>query len=53
MVVHEDSPDRFSVVDDVPTKKYARTMAIDFETHSIFLPVADFEAVRQVSGGRR
>lgn len=44
-VVHEDSPEKFSVVEDVPTKKYARTMAIDFKTHNIFLPVADFEAV--------
>jgi hypothetical protein len=33
------------VVEDVPTKRYARTMAIDFKTHNIFLPVADFEAV--------
>ncbi|MFY9803576.1 MAG: hypothetical protein WA211_19675 [Candidatus Acidiferrales bacterium] len=44
-VVHEDSPDKFTVVEDVPTKRYARTMAIDFKTHNIFLPVADFEAV--------
>lgn len=44
-VVHEDSADKFSVVEDVPTKKYARTMAIDFKTHNIFLPVADFEEV--------
>jgi DNA-binding beta-propeller fold protein YncE len=42
-VVHEDSPDKFTVIDNVPTKKYARTMAIDFKTHNIFLPVADFE----------
>jgi DNA-binding beta-propeller fold protein YncE len=44
-VVHEDSPDKFSVVEEVPTKKYARTMASDFKTHNIFLPVADFEDV--------
>jgi DNA-binding beta-propeller fold protein YncE len=44
-VVHEDSADKFSVVEDVPTKKYARTMAIDFKTHNIFLPVAEFEEV--------
>jgi DNA-binding beta-propeller fold protein YncE len=44
-VVHEDSADTFSVVEDVPTKKYARTMAIDFKTHNIFLPVAEFEEV--------
>jgi DNA-binding beta-propeller fold protein YncE len=44
-VIHEDSPDKYTVVEDVPTKKYARTMAIDFKTHNIFLPVADFEQV--------
>jgi DNA-binding beta-propeller fold protein YncE len=44
-VVREDSPEKFSVVEDVPTQKYARTMAIDFKTHNIFLPVAEFEAV--------
>jgi DNA-binding beta-propeller fold protein YncE len=44
-VVREDSPEKFSVVEDVPTQKYARTMAIDFKTHNIFLPVAEFETV--------
>jgi DNA-binding beta-propeller fold protein YncE len=42
-VVHEDSPDTYSVIENVPTKKYARTMAIDFKTHNIFLPIAVFE----------
>jgi DNA-binding beta-propeller fold protein YncE len=44
-VIHEDSPDHYSVVENVPTKKYARTMAIDFNTQNIFLPIADFEAI--------
>jgi DNA-binding beta-propeller fold protein YncE len=44
-VIHEDSPDKYSVVDTVPTKKYARTMAIDLKTHNIFLPFAEFEPV--------
>ena len=44
-VIHEDSPDKYTVVEDVPTKKYARTMAVDLKTHNIFLPVAEFEAV--------
>lgn len=43
--IHEDSPDKYSVIDTVPTKKYARTMAIDSKTHNIFLPIADFEPV--------
>jgi DNA-binding beta-propeller fold protein YncE len=44
-VIHEDSPDKYTVLENVPTKKYARTMAIDFKTHNIFLPIADFEPV--------
>src|SRR5215470_6292540 len=43
-VVHEDSPDKFSVVENVPTKKSARTMTLDLKTHNIFLPAADFDA---------
>jgi len=42
-VVHEDGPDAFTVVENVPTKKSARTMAIDQKTHNIFLAAADFE----------
>jgi hypothetical protein len=43
VVVHEDSPDKFTVVDRVPTKKSARTMDLDLKTHKIFLPAADFD----------
>jgi DNA-binding beta-propeller fold protein YncE len=50
-VVHEDSPDKFSVVENVPTKKSARTMALDLKTHNIFLPAADFDA--PAAGERR
>ena len=51
-VIHEDSPDKYTVVENVPTKKYARTMALDARTHVIYLPIADFEAVA-ASGKRR
>jgi hypothetical protein len=39
--VHEDSPEKFTVVDNVPTKKSARTVALDLKTHNIFLAAAD------------
>jgi DNA-binding beta-propeller fold protein YncE len=39
-VVHEDSPDRFRVVDNVPTQSGARTMALDTKTHNILLVTA-------------
>jgi hypothetical protein len=50
-VVHEDSPDKFSVVENVATKKSARTMTLDLKTHNIFLPAADFDA--PAAGERR
>jgi len=42
-VVHEDSPDKFTFVENVPTKKTARTMGLDLKTHAIFLPSAEFD----------
>jgi hypothetical protein len=42
-IIHEDSPDKFSVVENVPTKRSARTMGLDLKTHNIFLPAADFD----------
>ncbi len=41
-VVHEDSPDKFTVVENVPTQRGARTMALDPQTHNIFLVTAEF-----------
>jgi hypothetical protein len=42
-VIHEDSPDKFTVVENVPTKRSARTMGLDMKTHNIFMPAADFD----------
>jgi len=50
-VIHEDSPDKYTVAENVPTKKSARTMGLDLKTHSIFLPAADFAA--PAAGERR
>ena len=41
-VIHEDSPDKFSFVEDVPTQMGARTMALDPKTHEVFLVTAQF-----------
>ena len=41
-VVHEVSPDQYSVVENVPTQAHARTMALDPKTHQVFLVTADF-----------
>jgi uncharacterized FlaG/YvyC family protein len=41
-VIHEDSPDKFTVVENVPTQVRARTMALDAKTHQVFLVSAEF-----------
>jgi DNA-binding beta-propeller fold protein YncE len=41
-VVHEDTPDKFTVIANVPTKPRARTMAVDEKTHRVLLVTADF-----------
>jgi DNA-binding beta-propeller fold protein YncE len=39
-VVHENSPDQFLVIDNVPTQSGARTMTLDTKTHNVLLVTA-------------
>lgn len=41
-VVHEDSPDKYTVVDNVQTQRGARTMEVDPTTHKVYLVTAEF-----------
>ena len=41
-IVHEDSPNKFTVIDNVPTQRGARTMALNPKTHEAYLATADF-----------
>ena len=41
-VVHEDSPDKFSIVENVKTAPGARTMALDTKTHNLYVVTAKF-----------
>lgn len=41
-VVKEDSPEKFSVAENVTTEKGARTLALDSKTHKMFVVTADF-----------
>ena len=41
-VIHEDSPDTYSVVQTLPTKRGARTMELDESTGKIYTATADF-----------
>ena len=42
-VVHEDSPTKFSLVENVPSQAGARTMEIDPATHMLYTVTADMK----------
>jgi DNA-binding beta-propeller fold protein YncE len=50
-VIQQESADKYSVLDNVPTKKSARTMGLDLKTHNVVLPAADFSPPKE--GERR
>ena len=41
-VVHEDTPDKYTVVETVPTQRGARTMAVNPKTHRLYTVTAEF-----------
>lgn len=41
-VVHEDSPDKYTVVQTLDTQRGARTMEVDPKTHNLFTVTAEF-----------
>ncbi len=41
-VIREETPAKFTVVENVPTRRGARTIALDPRTHRIYLPTASF-----------
>jgi hypothetical protein len=49
-VIHEDSPDKYTVVENVKTEKAARTMALDPKTHNVYLAVAEVELLPPAEG---
>jgi len=40
-IIKENSPSSFTVIDNVPTKRSARTIAVDEKTHEAYLPAAE------------
>ena len=44
-VVKEVSANKFKVIDNITTKKGARTICLDEKTHKLYLPAADYEAL--------
>jgi len=43
-VIHQDSPDNYTVVETVQTQPGAKTIALDPKTHQLYLSVAEREA---------
>jgi len=41
-IFHEDTPDKFSLVETIKTEFGARNMALDSKTHKLFIDTADF-----------
>src|SRR5271167_4151657 len=52
-VIHEDSPDKYSVLQSVPTAKGARTMALDAASNTIYTVTAQFDPTPPPQGQRR
>jgi len=42
-IIKQSSPSAYPVVANVPTKRSARTLAVDSRTHNVYLPCADAE----------
>lgn len=52
-VVHEDSPEKFNVVQNAQTQRGARTMAVDPNTHDVYLVTAEFDEQPPAEGQTR
>lgn len=52
-VFHEDSPDKFSEVEEVKTEFGAKTMGLDTQTHHLFVDTADFSAPSNAGANAR
>jgi YVTN family beta-propeller protein len=42
-VIHEDTKDKFTLRETIVTRRGARTMVVDEQTHKLYLPTAEFE----------
>ena len=51
-VIYEESADKYRIFKNVITKKGARTITLDKQTHLIYLPTAEFETAEPGQNGR-
>lgn len=52
-VIQQDSPDKYSVLQNVPTERGARTMALDEESNTVYTVTAQFDPAPPPPGQRR
>jgi len=52
-VIHEDYPDKLSVVQNAQTQKAARTMALNSDNHDVYLVTAEVEEAPPAEGQQR
>ena len=50
-IIKEISKDKYEVVENIPTKRGARTLTVDHETQTVYLPTTDFKPAE--NGERR
>jgi DNA-binding beta-propeller fold protein YncE len=51
-VIHEGNADKFTILENIPTKRGARTIALDNRSHLVYMPTAEFEAADPNQKGR-
>ncbi|MEO9209719.1 MAG: YncE family protein [Ginsengibacter sp.] len=51
-VIKEISADEFKVIENIVTKRGARTITIDPKSHKLFLPTAEYEPIAEGAKGR-
>lgn len=52
-VINQDGKDHFTVTGTIPTRRGARTMAVDGKTHLVYLPTAEFGPAPEAKPGQR
>jgi YVTN family beta-propeller protein len=52
-VINEKSANEYKVLEQAPTQKGARTLAVDEKTHLVYLPTADFVPATGEAGTKR
>jgi len=51
-VIHEETADKFTLIENIVTKQGARTIAIDKASGKLYLPTAEFEPMQPGEKGR-